>query len=506
MQHKAKPSKHKNQSFFIRFVSSSLFFWIVVLLFIINASWIALSAVYPMMFDEEFHLGIIEVYSHQLSPLIVHQAPETVFHGDLTRSTSYLFHWLMSFPYRFITLLTNDLALQVVFLRIINIGFVAISLWLFRRTLLLGGFSSVLSNLVVFFFTLIPLVPFTAAHINYDNLIMIFTAGIFYTALKSVQRSQNQFPWVVTTLCIGLFGSLAKFTFLPVFVATILFIAISLWREYKRETLSVLLKQSKKLAKPLIVLLSITLLVGGGLFVERYGGNLLVYRSLEPKCDQIHSKELCSQYNIWDRNTSWTQRYEKEQWSLWNPVEYTVYRWVPHIFNDLFRAGAYTGGEVEVRKPLGKLDYTTGNIMLRITGWAVLIGSVAATIITWPKLKLKKIRYLFLVSIGLYAAALWIKNYSDYTTYGLPVATQGRYFIPFLIPLMAMGAYAISAAIKKRYIKGILLGISLLLFTQGAGATTYVLYSKQNWYWPNHTVQSTNQQAQNLVRLFILKP
>lgn len=503
MKKKSTTKKTNPKPFFIRVVSHNLFFWGVVLFFVINALWIALSAVFPMMFDEELHFGVIQIYSHQLSPFITSQSPETVFHGDLTRSASYLFHYLMSFPFRFIALFTQDITTQVIFLRIINVFFVVVGLWLFRKLLLLGGFSNALTNLSIFFFTLIPLVPFTAAHINYDNLIMIFTPALFYAALKTVQKSKHQITWLLGLIIIGCLGSIVKFTFLPVFVAVILFLAVALWRQYGKQLPKKLWSQYKALSKPLVIILTLMTLLSSGLFLERYGGNIVQYRTHEPKCDRIHSKELCSQYNVWNRNTKWAERYQQNPTPLWNPVEYTFYRWVPHIFNDLFRAGAYTGGAIEIRQPLGTLEFTTGNIVLRITGWAVFIGALIASIFTWRRLQNKQIRYLFLSSIALYAAALWVKNYSDYTTYGIPVATQGRYFIPFLIPLIAMGGYALSNAIQKQYIKGIILGILLLLFTQGAGATTYILYSNNNWYWPNNSVIQTNNNAQNFLKLFI---
>ena len=176
---------------------------------------------------------------------------------------------------------------------------------------------------------------------------------------------------------------------------------------------------------------------------------------------------------------------------------------MPNIFIALFRAGAHTGGAIDIRQTLGTLEFTTGNIVLRITSWVVFVGELIASVITWRRLQNKQILYLFLSSIALYAAALWVKNYSDYTAYGIPVATQGRYFIPFLIPLIAMGGYALSNAIQKQYIKGIILGVLLLLFTQGAGATTYILYSNNNWYWPNNSVIQTNNNARNFLKLFI---
>jgi hypothetical protein len=35
-----------------------------LIFFVLEGLWIACSAVYPMAFDEEFHFGLIKVYSH----------------------------------------------------------------------------------------------------------------------------------------------------------------------------------------------------------------------------------------------------------------------------------------------------------------------------------------------------------------------------------------------------------------------------------------------------------
>jgi len=48
--------------------TSNRFFYVTVGLLVGQALWIALSSHYPMAFDEDFHLGIIKLYAHHISP------------------------------------------------------------------------------------------------------------------------------------------------------------------------------------------------------------------------------------------------------------------------------------------------------------------------------------------------------------------------------------------------------------------------------------------------------
>src|SRR5689334_19618168 len=75
--------------------------------FIFEALWVALSAVYPMAFDEDFHLGVIKIYAHQWLPFLSDNAVNTGQFGALSRDPSYLYHWLMSFPFRLVALFTD---------------------------------------------------------------------------------------------------------------------------------------------------------------------------------------------------------------------------------------------------------------------------------------------------------------------------------------------------------------------------------------------------------------
>jgi hypothetical protein len=115
---------------------SNIFFYVIIGIFAAELSLLALSATYPMLFDEEYHLGIIDIYSRQISPFITTQPLDAAFHGDITRYGSYLFHYFMSWPYRFIQLFTNDIMTTVIILRLICISMVLAGVVMWRKVLL----------------------------------------------------------------------------------------------------------------------------------------------------------------------------------------------------------------------------------------------------------------------------------------------------------------------------------------------------------------------------------
>src|SRR5262245_25799525 len=103
-------------------LSSRRLTYVILGFFVFEALWVAFSAVYPMAFDEDFHLGIIKIYSHQWLPFLSDNAVNTGQFGALSRDPSYLYHWLMSFPFRLVQLFTDSQTAQVIVLRLINIA------------------------------------------------------------------------------------------------------------------------------------------------------------------------------------------------------------------------------------------------------------------------------------------------------------------------------------------------------------------------------------------------
>src|SRR4051812_29328265 len=93
-------------------LSRKSFFWAILALFVLQSAWIALSGRYPMAFDEDFHLGIIRLFAHHASPFWSTQPAGADAFGAVARDPSYLYQWLMSFPYRLISAITGDQTIQ----------------------------------------------------------------------------------------------------------------------------------------------------------------------------------------------------------------------------------------------------------------------------------------------------------------------------------------------------------------------------------------------------------
>lgn len=508
MRSKTKTTTKHSVTILAKVLSSHWFFVFIATFFALQMIWIALSNIYPMIFDEEYHLGIIDIYARQLSPFISTQPAEAAFHGDITRYGSYMFHYLMSFPYRLINVFTSDIHTIVVIMRLICISFVISGLVVFRAFLLRSGVSRAVSHSAIGFFTLIPLVPFALSQINYDSLAFLLTAIILYFAIRSVKNSDKQISWIICLLSISALSCLVKFTILPIAFSAVLFVAVMLWRKHKKKTIKILIKQAKKTSHLHMALLSLFFIFAIGMFAERYATNIVQYRAIEPKCHKIHSRESCIQYTVWKRDTTWKASNDAKNKSRDNPFVYTSSYWAPHIFNDFFVTASFVypvEKPLEVRYLPTTMQASAGNPILRYSGWVVLIISIVVLAFSWKKLPLKPFRYLVLITIIIYATSLWLRNYSDYLSIGAGTAAQGRYFIPLLIPVFAVVGLGFRYYLRRIRYQLVFLVICALLFSQGGGAANYMLYSNSKWYWSDNrkTITYFNKTAQKALRIFI---
>lgn len=488
---------------------SNWFFGFIVIFFLVQTIWLALSGIYPMLFDEEYHLGIIDIYSRQISPFIHIQPPEAAFHGDITRYGSYLFHYIMSVPYSIIQLFSHDLQSTVIAMRFVCIAFVVLGLFVFRAFLLRSGLTKSLTHLAIGFFTLVPLVPFASSQISYDSLAFLMIASIFYLALRSAENSNKQILWIILLLSASSLASLMKFTILPIAFANVLFVAIVLWRKHNSKVFKELLQQTKNVSKIALVASLLLLAVGVGLFTERYVVNIIQYRAIEPKCDRIHSDENCAQYTVWRRDNSWKQSNDAKGTERNNPIIYTTTYWAPHIYSDYTVTAAFVyppGQSPQIRYLPTKMQASAGAPILRYGSWVVLVASVLVLAFTWRKLPNRRLRYMVALTVLIYSVSLWIRNYTDYLNIGAGTAAQGRYFIPLLIPMLAVVGLAFRHVLTRMRYQVTFLVICLLLLSQGGGAATYLLYSNPNWYWPNNrqAITSINQSAKSFLKLFVI--
>ena len=488
----------------LEILNSKRFYYFIIILFIFEACWIAFTARYPMAFDEDFHYGIIKLYAHQYSPIFAHQPSNSSQFGALTRDPSYLYHYLLSYPFRIFNYLFKNDTSNIIFLRILNIAMftAAIVVYknLFNKYLKL---TNSLVNTILLFFVLTPIVPLLAAQINYDNLLVLCSAVTFTLAYKFIGQIKNSNYFDIKTFIllfsICMLSSLVQYAFLPIFVTTFVYILIIIVKSYKynsKKLINSLRSSFKKLKRPIAVILAVIFIVSLGLFLEKDGYNTIKYHTPVPDCSKVLSVNECKLYAPWQRN--YTFETTKSRDIDYNLINYSFDWFHNYFFYSLFyslngSAGGYTlGGPLPLIQVVGVLVFFTGVVLFIIYHRKIFKNN-------------NLLFYTFIVS-SLYLLTLWIQNYSDFLKTGFAVAEQGRYLIVILLPSYALVAISFRQFLVnyKRY-KPILTIAILLIFLQGGGITTYMLTSDSTWYWQNsNAVNKVGSEAQKVIKHVIV--
>lgn len=490
--------------FIVSILSSRRFIFVIVGLLLIQAVWLAFTVQFPMAFDESYHFGIIQVYAHQWLPFITSEPAGASGYGVITRYDSYMFHYLMSFPHRVFSLFVSDWASQIIFLRLINIALFAGGIVLFRRLLVRFNVSRALVHFVLLMFVLIPVVPTLAATINYDNFVFLLVpiiTGLTLTCVTSLLKN-NTIPArsLIMLLSVGFIGSLSKYAFVPIFVGALLCVFVVWLRSRKkRQALASIVPSFKKLSRPAQIILALFFVISTGLFLERYGGNLVMYHGFEPACTQVKSLDECLSYGPWGRNYQLAANVAASNPPL-DPglIEYPG-EWVGQSLYKLYFTINYDFVESD---PL-PIPY--------IVASALGILGIILSVIFWKSIWRKDKRLLILVTISVvYVGGLFAVNFSEFLKYHTIVAVNGRYLIlvlPFIMLIVSLAyQHLFTRLLKKRArsFTAIFSVVILLLALQGGGAMTYLLRSQPMWYWQYQPLVDFNTDLKNVISPFVI--
>lgn len=469
----------------VALLASRKFFIFVVGLLVFQALWLAFSFAYAMLWDEYYHFGLIQFYAHHLSPFISSQPHSADIYGEITRYPAWGYHWLMSFPYRLISLITSNESAQIITLRIINIAIFAGALVAWRAALLRLIKSKALVNFVFLVLVLLPLSSLLAAQINYDSLQFLFAGLTFYWVLRFIQAKQFEFKWLALVIGTSLLASIEKYTFLPFFAALAIFLIYWIVKNYRQNFRHRLSKSFKALSRTSQVGLIMLLLVGAGLFVERYGVNLVKYHAIEPDCAQVLSEKRCLSFSPYNRNHQY--QLAKGDSDLLRPLEFATTTWVGRLYNQYFSTGTRVSyAKYTVKRPL-PVPFTALLVAIVFTAVCFLAGGF--------KLLRRPEMQLALLTILLLAAALFYTNYTGYVRNGQPVAIQGRYMLPVVPLALGLGVATVNAVIRRQKYRALLATVFVLGLLAGGGLTTHLVRSEPNWYWQNRTVINVNNGA-----------
>jgi hypothetical protein len=498
-------TKSKNLRQIIGFAASPAFFWVVLGLFMLESLWIALTAVYPMAFDEDFHFGLIKLYSHHLLPFLAHQPAGANIYGAVVNNPSYLYHYLLSFPYRLIELFTRDQTLQVIWLRLINVALFSYSLVLFRQVLLRAKIGAALTNMAILLFALIPIVPMLAGEINYDNLTMVLVAWsclLVEEIIFEVRAKKIPLRLIILLFCIGLLGSIVKYAFLPVLAASVLIVVILLLHYFRnnfKDMRKAAAKDLSLLNRYTLAGLTLLFVLSVGLFSQRYLVNIAAYKTPIPRCELVLTVDDCMSYGPFNRT------YTLEQTKDPN-FKANVLAYLPQWFYGMWYRTFFSVNGNVATPDWARYETIPPLKLPSLAAVSLLITSLALIVVYLRKLYRDELIIFLALVIVLYTAALFIDNYGSYARSGQPLAVNGRYLLPMVLPfaVIAARAWQLALAGHSLRLKMFIAGLIIVLFIQGGGSLTFIVESNYTWYWPDHRVQTASFYAREIARHFVV--
>lgn len=485
----------------VRFLASRRFFCILLIFFVCEALWIVFSAMYPMAFDEDFHLGVIRIYANQWSPILSHQPNGPAPYGALTIDPSYLYHYLMSFPYRAIAAFTDNQAIQVVCMRLINVAFFSGGIVLFRRVLLRAKTSPALTHTVLALFVLVPIVPQLAAHINYDNLLVLLVPLLCLLAMGTVDALKVRrvnVGYVLLFTVLALVTSLVKYAALPIVLGMFIYLVIKLHQAFRghcAKLWTAVASGWQQLTRTSKVAAIGGLFIMLALFAQRYGLNLYRYHTLVPDCNAAVSVERCNAYGPFARNY---RMHNENSYDFNRSLLGYTGTWLSGMWERLF---------FTVNGPVS--SFATRLPLPTPSGAFIVISLLCFVLLLYYWRRVFKEHSFLVMFTGvtlIYCVVLWIDGYMQFLYTRQPVAINGRYLIP-LLPLMgAVGGRALSVAFRSyASARAWLAALAIILFLYGGGAMTFILRSDHSWDWQNPIVFWANDTTRAILSPIIVE-
>jgi hypothetical protein len=485
-------------------LASRWFWWSMLGLFVLQAVYIACVGRFSMAFDEHFHLAAIQQYATVLFPWQVTQPPGPAELSAFTADGSYLYHYLLSFPYRLMQVFTSSVTTQIVLLRLLDVGIVVVGWGVFRRLLGELGMSRAATHSIVALCMLMPMAPFMAGQLTYDALFFTL-CGVSLLAMVRLLKTiyeQQKLPlglsaWTATAVLVTL---QTKYAFFPAALGAAAYTAgLIAWLLYKKRLDVRRVWQSWcRSSTTAGGLLAVGfLLLASALFVQRYGVNYVKYGSLVPECQVVLGHERCLGFAPYGRDAEirkngWHQTITPQQKRGYTKVWY----------DKMIYESYFTIGPKQIDYPIGEpltLPYTAGKLLAACSVLAIVVGGLWAC--------RRSVFWQFsLTVLATYVVFLYARNYQAFLATAVPLSIHGRYVLPFL-PLAGYVVYEsvrpVLRVAQLRSVASVVVVCVLAAHLWGGGVAAYIVRSQDTWYW--QSAQPTSRIVRNLVRSFVLQ-
>lgn len=462
---------------FAKPIGSVWSFRLILSVFTLEAGWLALTSRYPMAYDESYHFGLIRFFAHRLDPIVVKQAADTYMFGPLVHNTPPLYHYLLSFEYRFVDLFTSSTEIHLICLRLTNVALAVASLIVIRKLLRLLRIPDALANTLLIILALTPMMTVVSAQVNYDNLFILATSVCVYEAIlftRQLDKGLFDARQFLVLICLCLYSSLIKFAFLPIFVAIALIVIwkiIAGWRQDAAGLAKAAQESFAGISWRMKSLLIGACMIGILLFSWFYMVNLVKYANPAPQCDQLLTVQQCEHYGPWRYLHSYQQYFKAHPvTNQMGPLGYSAW-WLQANFAQTY------GTQIPLNGTVGESDtYLLIVMLVGTAGFIFFLGNLRGILRQYPEI------LLLLIVTFIYLFCLWARNYQDYRSIGLlAAAVHGRYMLPVMIYVYIPLALGLQYVLKRQSIlnaaiKSGLALVVILLFVYFGGFREYLSF------------------------------
>ena len=467
-----------------RAVVSDRFFRVTVVLAVAQALWYALSFE-PGLFDEIKHLSRIYIFTDNPSPFFMgEQDPSWDHAGVVARSPYYFYYTLLSWPLRIIRWFISDPTIEIILLRLINIGFFATGLVVMRRAFLqVKQIPKSVAHLSLLILVVTPALAPLAGAVNYDNLVFLLFAVLLLYTVKILNDKKLRYINVAGMTIAALAMVMTKWTSAALFAPIVIFVLLYLVRTHGKKLWPQLILSFKKTPRKLAIGSLGLMILFGVLVLERHIVNVAQYGHFHVSCTKALSYERCLAFHD----------FQVYQWVIagipvdFEPVslpDYALMFWIPRTISTQTTLLPWEATQLSPSIVPMHLLYTT-----------MSLAGAALILIQLKQLLRDKVMSLLLFTATGYMVILVIFLYGNYVRYAVPAAVTGRYLQPIL-PVLA--AVAMVAALQlcrgRRQYLAVGLIVFALLFTQGGGILSHSLTAPPDSYRSNQSIMRVNNK------------